>query len=510
MLRHALRRLLWIVPILIGVTLASFALLSYVPPPEDPVLTATLGADQVLELKRSRFLDLPRFFNERPVDVQARVNQALADIAAGGELAPTGLAALVKLGGAALPHLLPRLDTLEPAARTRVALALAPVAERMGIASAQVRDPAQAVAFWNRFWVDRGIDYRAATARRAARRLASHGTSMREADLLELDTFALEQILVVLKELTPEVPSDREAIGRLIEAAAHVTGTSDQLAAGASATDAAAAVRSWQEWWLVHRADYTAYGGAGRFLAMVTDTQYAKWAERVVLLGFGTGPGGGSVLDKLRARARPTLLIVTSATALAYAIALSLGVAGAVRRSAHFDVWLLSTALVLCAVPTACLATLMPHGSGGLRFVLAVVTLACAMCASPLAQERMALASVLREDYVRFAKGWGLGPVKIAVTHALRNTLLPIVALFSVDMPAALGGAFVVEKVFDIPGLGEETIRAVETHDVAWLVGLAFISALAVTLTSVASDLLIAAIDPRLSLAAVRHRRMSG
>src|SRR6266496_897781 len=86
MLRHALRRLLWIVPILIGVTLTSFALLSYVPDPaDDPAVIATLSPDQAIELRRSRFLDLPRFFNEHPVDVVARVNEALTHLAAGDE-----------------------------------------------------------------------------------------------------------------------------------------------------------------------------------------------------------------------------------------------------------------------------------------------------------------------------------------------------------------------------------------------------------------------------------------
>src|SRR6266550_9021627 len=104
MLRHALRRLLWIVPILIGVTLTSFALLSYVPDPaEDPSVTATLGADHAVELKRSRFLDLPRFFNERPLDVVGRVDYALAHLASDDPLSATARAELVRLGGAALP-----------------------------------------------------------------------------------------------------------------------------------------------------------------------------------------------------------------------------------------------------------------------------------------------------------------------------------------------------------------------------------------------------------------------
>src|SRR5215510_6739574 len=105
MLRYALRRLLWIVPILIGVTLTSFALLSYVPDPsEDPALAATLGPERALELRRSRFLDLPRFFNERPLDVVGRVDEALTHLAADDAVADRARDTLVKLGGAALPY----------------------------------------------------------------------------------------------------------------------------------------------------------------------------------------------------------------------------------------------------------------------------------------------------------------------------------------------------------------------------------------------------------------------
>src|SRR5258706_15235944 len=114
MLRHALRRLLWIVPILIGVTLTSFALLSYVPDPAtDPATFAALGAERARELQRSRFLDLPRFFNERPLDVIGRVDRALAHLATDDSLAQAARIDLVELGGAALPHLLPRLDGLD-------------------------------------------------------------------------------------------------------------------------------------------------------------------------------------------------------------------------------------------------------------------------------------------------------------------------------------------------------------------------------------------------------------
>ena len=101
--------------------------------------------------------------------------------------------------------------------------------------------------------------------------------------------------------------------------------------------------------------------------------------------------------------------------------------------------------------------------------------------ASAFAKSKSSITSVLRG---RSASGnW-----RLVLRHALRNALLPVVVLFSVEMPTALGGAFVVERASGDRGLGEETARAVQAHDVAWLVGLAFVTAIAVTLTSIASN----------------------
>jgi len=293
---------------------------------------------------------------------------------------------------------------------------------------------------------------------------------------------------------------------RLVAAAAHVTERDDKIADDATMADALACVRRWREWWLVHQTDYVAYSGGARFLAMLTNTQYARWAEKVVLLGFGTGEGALPIWQKLRDRAPPTLTIMMSALILAYGLALVLSVAGQIRSRLPIDVWILSASLLLFAIPTACLAALLAR-RGQSDLVLAVVVLAVGLLVSPLGQSRALLAQVNRSDYIRHAHALGMGPVRIAFRHALRNAALPLVALASVEMPTAFGGAFVVEKAFGIAGLGEETVRAVQTHDVAWLVGLAFVTALTVTLTSILADFAVAAIDPRLSNAALYHRR---
>jgi ABC-type dipeptide/oligopeptide/nickel transport system permease component len=519
MLRHALRRLLWIVPILIGVTLASFAVLSYLPDPaDDPALIGTLTADQLASLRRARFLDLPRFFNKRPLDVARRVEQALLRIGGADVSAEQARAELVHLGGAALPHLLPRLDALPPASRARVAIALAPVAARMGIASPEALDPQRTVAFWNRFWTDRAPDFRVANARRAVRRFAQHASATREGDVLELDTYALEQIMAQLDELSsPSETGAQEwaapgarfsAITRLIGVAAHMTQREDKLPPTASERDALHAIRRWRDWWLVHQSDYKTHGGTGRFVAMLTETQYARWAERALLAGFGAGGESSGVLERMQERAPLTLLLMASALLLAYLAALALAVVGAIRSSPRFEWGIVGGSLVALATPTACLAVWTTQKAGP-ALGLAILVLTLSIVAAPLTHTRILLTEIARTDYVRTARALGYGPARIVLGHALRGALLPVLALASTEMPLAMGATFVVEKAFGITGLGEETVRAVQTHDVAWLVGLAFITALTVTVTSIAADFAVAAADPRLTLASLRHRRMS-
>ena len=203
MLRHALRRLLWIVPILIGVTLASFALLSYLPDPaDDPALLGTLTAEQLASLRRARFLDLPRFFNERPLDVAGRVEQTLPAHARGrrgrrARRAPSWCVSEER------PY--PICFRASMRCRPPRARKWQPRSHRSAPAwGSRRRKPAireQSVAFWNRFWTDRAPDFRPANARRAVRRFAQHASSTREGDVIELDTYALEQIMLLLDEL---------------------------------------------------------------------------------------------------------------------------------------------------------------------------------------------------------------------------------------------------------------------------------------------------------------------
>jgi peptide/nickel transport system permease protein len=294
----------------------------------------------------------------------------------------------------------------------------------------------------------------------------------------------------------------------MLDVAAHVTGRNDVIAAGATRDEAVACVRRWEEWWLVHRADYVAYDGPARLAATIADTQYARWTERMISMRLGVGTDGVPILDKLRAKAPRTLAIAGIGVLVGYLLAIALGLLGAARHRRTGEAAMLALLAGAYAAPTACVAAIVaaahPPGPG---VVVPGLVLALGLVASPARQQQASLLEVIRLDWVRAARAHGAGPLRIVVSHALPNTLGPTLTLLSLELPTALAGAFVVEQAFGVPGLGEETIRAVQTRDVAWLMTIAFASAAVGALALLVSDIALSVVDPRLRTGLLRRGR---
>ncbi|HZF56725.1 MAG TPA: ABC transporter permease subunit [Polyangiaceae bacterium] len=511
MLRHAIRRLLWTIPTLVGVSFICFLFLSFVPDiTDDPVLAAALTPEELAEKRRERFLDLPRFLNFAPRDVRARATEAIAAVADGGAGAEPAARELARLGGAALPYVLPAFDALAPEPRGRVALALAPVAARMGLATIEeAQNPTRAVALWTRFWDDRGVEFRSASVRSAVRRLVRYGTLSRAAELRELDTFVLEPIFEALAR--PGNQADLDQARALLDVAAHVTGRDDRIAPGDSLEMAGDVVDRWKAFWNVHRSDFVTITGMNRVTAIFLETRYGKWALGAVTYGFGLNERGEPILDELGRRAPITLTLLFGAIALAYLAAVPLGVLTAASRGHKMDLTITSVVLFLYAVPPAVLAVIAAREglAGPLRLLVATLVLALGLVAAPTRQLRSMLVSSVSQEYARAAVARGASRWRLFIVHAMRNALLPFTTLASLEPPLALGGAFVVERVFGLDGLGDAMIRAVNQRDVGWLMALSMLAAFAAALLVLLTDLLYILIDPRLE-AGVTGRKVRG
>jgi peptide/nickel transport system permease protein len=153
-------------------------------------------------------------------------------------------------------------------------------------------------------------------------------------------------------------------------------------------------------------------------------------------------------------------------------------------------------------LPASGLTTL---GAGGLDFVdrvrhliLPVATLTFVSLASWIRYQRAAMLEVLGEDYIRTAAAKGLSQRAVVYKHAFRNALLPVITLLGLYVPALLTGAYFVEIVFSIPGMGYLGLNAIFERDYPTVMAITLFSAGLVVAGNLLADIAYAAADPRI------------
>ena len=104
-------------------------------------------------------------------------------------------------------------------------------------------------------------------------------------------------------------------------------------------------------------------------------------------------------------------------------------------------------------------------------------------------------------DYVKFARAKGLSENRIMSTHVLRNAVVPLIRSIPASILGALLGSFYIEKIYNVPGLGDFLIWANDNNDLYALQGIVVVSALISIIAYLAGDIVTAMVDPRVSLA---------
>jgi peptide/nickel transport system permease protein len=134
------------------------------------------------------------------------------------------------------------------------------------------------------------------------------------------------------------------------------------------------------------------------------------------------------------------------------------------------------------------------------HLILPWLTLALISAAAYTRLSRTSMLEVLGEDYIRTARSKGLRESRVIVRHALRSALTPVVTQFGIDFASVLGGAILTESVFGLPGLGRESVQAIDNQDLPVIVGIVIIAAAAVILANILVDMMYAVLDPRVRL----------
>jgi peptide/nickel transport system permease protein len=240
--------------------------------------------------------------------------------------------------------------------------------------------------------------------------------------------------------------------------------------------------------------------------------QYAEWLGRTLSGDFGQSLYFKTdVVGLITAKLPTTLLLGVLSLAFALIVSIPLGVLAAVYAGGWIDRVALAIAVVGQALPNfffaLCLVILFSirlrwlpvSGSGTwLHFVMPTIALGYYITPPLMRLVRAGMIEVLSSDYVRTARAKGLSSTAVVFKHALRNAMVPVVALAAVQLGFLLGGSIVIESIFALDGLGYLAYQSISNKDFPVMQAvLLLLSVFYVGLTLLA-DLASGWLDPRI------------
>ncbi|MDQ1701408.1 MAG: peptide/nickel transport system permease protein [Frankiaceae bacterium] len=258
--------------------------------------------------------------------------------------------------------------------------------------------------------------------------------------------------------------------------------------------------------------------------------QYAHFLARIAHLDLGRSSRlDVPVLTRIASSLAPTASLVVGAAVLWMLAGVGAGVAAARRPGSWRDRTVTVAALTTLSVPTFVVGMLLVYafylmprklgfvglpatgyvpltgskGSPGQwlsHLVLPWCSLAIVSAGVYARLTRAAVLSALGEDFVRTATAKGISARRVAFRHALPAGAPGILTIFGVDVGTLLGGAVVIEQLFNLHGLGQEAIDALQAGDRPMIMGLVLFGTLAIVVMSLVVDVLHARLDPRVTL----------
>lgn len=204
-----------------------------------------------------------------------------------------------------------------------------------------------------------------------------------------------------------------------------------------------------------------------------------------------------------------------TAVSIAFVVGVGLGTLAALRRGGPLDYAALGLAVFSISVPAFVIGAallilfsvvfpILPVGTWGspLDLLRPAVTLSLVPMAYILRLTRLSMTEVLDSDYIRTARAKGLRESAVVWRHALRNALLPVMSYLGPATAAAMTGSFVVERVFNVPGLGIHFVNGVLNRDQMLILATVLVYSALLVLLNLVVDLLNGWIDPRINAGA--------
>jgi peptide/nickel transport system permease protein len=252
--------------------------------------------------------------------------------------------------------------------------------------------------------------------------------------------------------------------------------------------------------------------------------RYVKW-----IIALSRGDWGFSfasrmpVMELIKQRLPQTLWVVGISYLIAILIAIPVGIISAVKQYSAFDQITTTLAFIGFSVPTfftgLLFILLFSVKLHWLPFIydtslkvtdfaslikqlkqvaMPIAVLALFQSAAMARFMRSAMLDNLPLDYVRTARAKGLSEQVVILRHVFSNSLIPVVTLIALGVPAIFGGAIITEQIFRVNGLGELLVHSIQNSDTPVVMALTFIFAILVVLFNLVADIVYGVLDPRI------------
>jgi ABC-type dipeptide/oligopeptide/nickel transport system permease component len=223
--------------------------------------------------------------------------------------------------------------------------------------------------------------------------------------------------------------------------------------------------------------------------------------------------GGQPVLEELLQALPNTAMLAVTTILFSSTVAFILGIGAALHANGVFDRMVLVYVAVALATPGFWLAIILVlvfsvnlgwlpaiDMEGPKSFVLPVITLAVMLTPVLIRTTRQSFLETLSDDHIRAARARGIPERRVILVHGLKVAALPLVTLIGLQLGMILAGSYVVEAIFNWPGIGKLTLDAVAGRDFPMIQGGVLVAALAFVIVNFLVDLAYAAVDPRIRM----------
>jgi peptide/nickel transport system permease protein len=240
--------------------------------------------------------------------------------------------------------------------------------------------------------------------------------------------------------------------------------------------------------------------------------QYLNFLQALAQGDLGTSfHGEQQVLDEVLKVLPNTLALGLITMVIASSIGLGLGIMAALRPNSPIDRAILLYVAIAQSTPNFWLGVILVlffairlrwlpaiDLTGPESFVLPVATFVVTLTPLLIRAVRQSFLETLGEDFIRAARARGLSEGRVLLLHTLKVAAIPLITLIGLQAGFVLGGAFVIESIFNWPGIGKLTLDAMASRDFPMIQGGVLVAAVVFVLVNFIVDLLYAVLDPRI------------